>query len=57
MPRGSPGGKGGWALLELTDALHIVIKQLNKEKKFFIFFIMLKRNSFNVHCKFGACQK
>ena len=31
MPRGSPGGKGGWAQLELTDALHTVIKQLNEK--------------------------
>ena len=37
--------------------LHIVIKPLNKKNKHNKFFIMLKRNSFNVHWKFGACQK
>ena len=45
--------------------LHIVIKALNKKNKHNKFFIMLKRNSTNVHsntlpsshCKFGACQK
>ena len=37
--------------------LHIVIKPLNKKDKHSKFFIMLKRNSFNVHWKFGACQK
>ena len=37
--------------------LHIVIKSLNKKNKHNKFFIMLKRNSFNVHWKFGACQK
>ena len=37
--------------------LHIVIKTLNKKNKHNKCFIMLKRNSFNVHCKFGACQK
>ena len=30
------------------------IKQKNKHNKFFM---MLKRNSFNVHWKFGTCQK
>ena len=38
--------------------LRILIKQLNNNKnKYNKFFIMLKRNSFNVHWKFGACQK
>ena len=37
--------------------LHIVIKPFNKKNKHNKFFIMLKRNSFNVHWKFGACQK
>ena len=37
--------------------LHIVIKPLNKKNKHNKFFIILKRNSFNVHLKFGACQK
>ena len=37
--------------------LHIFIKPLNKKNKRSKFFIMLKRNSFNVHWKFGACQK
>ena len=37
--------------------LHIVIKPLNKKNKHRKFFIMLKRNSINVHCKFGAHQK
>ena len=37
--------------------LRIVIKPLNKKNKHNKFFIMLKRNSFNVHWKFGACQK
>ena len=37
--------------------LHIVIKPLNKKNKHNKFFIMLKRNSFNVHWKYGACQK
>ena len=36
--------------------LHIVIKPLKKNKHN-KFFIMLKHNSFNVHWKFGACQK
>ena len=30
------------------------IKPLNKKNKHNKFFIMLKRNSTNVHCKFGA---
>ena len=37
--------------------LHIVIKALNKKNKHNKFFIMLKSNSINVHCKFGARQK
>ena len=37
--------------------LHIVIKPLDKKNKHNKFFIMLKRNSFNVHWKFGAYQK
>ena len=37
--------------------LQIVIKPWNKKKKRNKFFIMLKRNSFNVHWKFGTCQK
>ena len=37
--------------------LHIVIKPLHKKKINNKFFIMLKRNIFNVHWKFGACQK
>ena len=37
--------------------LHIVIKPLNKKNKHNKFFIMLKSNSINVHCKFGALQK
>ena len=32
-------------------------KAINKKNKHNKFFIMLKRNSFNVHWKFGACQK
>ena len=36
--------------------LHIVIKPLNT-KKHSKFFIMLKRNSINVQCKFGARRK
>ena len=37
--------------------LHIVIKPLNKKNKHTEFFFLLKRNSFNVHWKFGGCQK
>ena len=37
--------------------LHIVIKPLNDNKKNNKFFIMLKRNSLNLHCQFGARQK
>ena len=39
--------------------LHIVIKPLNKNNKHAVFFIMLKRNSINVHCKIALvkCEK
>ena len=37
--------------------LHVVIKPLNKKNNNNKLFMMLKRNSINVHCKFDARQK
>ena len=44
------------ALIKRFLRFHIVMKPLIKYKHN-KFFIMLKRNSFNVHCKSGACQE